>query len=341
MVITLNHRGLGNVPSELSKVGRSFHSTSHLTFFCTIKVTSTLNHSYLIDSRSTSPRTNASTCFLTSTKSAATQLSPSLNLHTSTCRHKNPTRHNRASLLHVQHAISNISDTWVEYRAFRAHRHQFRRTRRGVRAWKRDMRGFRCSCQQLLQTYKTDLSIVTLGDWDKTTASKESKLQITYGTHYTGEKWPATIPYLNHVAYAKYCAIRNTTRAARKARKAAILKKTAEAAVRKVEASAKHTEALKNDTNIAGTLPWRDPIALQAFFEALEHRIKQMESQIELLRRSCRNATSVSFEQWQAATEGAVALESGRTVSCYIELARHRKMGKQCDGWVFGRCFAT
>jgi hypothetical protein len=117
------------------------------------------------------------------------------------------------------------------------------------------MRGFRCGCQQLLQTYKTDLSIVTLGDWDKTTASKESKLQITYGTRYTGEQWPATIPYLNHIAYAIYCAIRNTTRAARKARKAAILKKTAEAAVRKVEASAKHTEALKNDTNIADTLP--------------------------------------------------------------------------------------
>jgi hypothetical protein len=214
-----------------------------------------------------------------------------------TCKDENPTRHNRATLLHVRNALSDIGDVWIVCRTLHADRLRHRRMRRKVRAWKRDMRGFRRDCRQLLHKYKADPSTVTPGDWDKITAGKENKLQITCGKRYAKEKWPATIPYLNLIAYAEYCTVRKAARAAQKARKAAVLENKAAAASRKAEASAKQVEPLENETKIADTLPWRGPIALEAFFKALEHKGTRLEWQVDLLRRSRRNPASVSYEQ--------------------------------------------
>jgi hypothetical protein len=83
------------------------------------------------------------------------------------------------------------------------------------------------------------------------------------------------------------------------------------------------------------------PSPLEAFFKALEHKGTQLERQVNLLRRSRRNPTSVSYEQWQAAIEGTDALETDKTVACYFERARRKKMGEPCDGWVFGRYYGV
>jgi hypothetical protein len=91
------------------------------------------------------------------------------------CRDEHPTRHNRASFLRIQHALSNISEYWVRYRIRRVLRLQYMKMKRKVRAWKRDMITFRHNCRELLRKYKADSNSVTVGDWDKITAGKERR----------------------------------------------------------------------------------------------------------------------------------------------------------------------
>jgi rubrerythrin len=201
------------------------------------------------------------------------------------------------------------------------------------------MRGFRRGCRELLLKYKANPRAVTVDDWDTMKAGKEKKLYITYGKRYSAEKWPKVVPYLNLIAYAEYCAARKAARVAQKARTEARLKKKAAAAARKAETTAKHAKVAENARSTIDDIPWRDPIAMEAIFKALEHKNKQMERQLELLRRSRSNPTWVSYEQWQAAIEGTDALKIDRTIACYVELARRRGMGEPCDGWVFGRYF--
>jgi rubrerythrin len=230
-----------------------------------------------------------------------------------TCRDEFPTRHNRASFLRTQRTLSNISDVWVQYRIHRACRLQFIKTKRKVRVWKRDMRGFRRGCRELLLKYKDNPRVVTADDWDTMTAGKEKKLYITYGKRYSAEKWPKVVPYLNLIAYAEYCAARKAARAAQKARTEARLKKKAAAAARKAETTAKHAKVAENARSTIDDIPWRDPIAMEAILKALEHKNKHI--------------------------EGTDALKIDRTIACYVELARRREMGEPCDGWVFGRYF--
>jgi hypothetical protein len=292
-------------------------------------------HLYFVYSHLTSLRVATSTLLYISTNDtrfSATQAFSNFNLHTMTCRDEFPKRHIRASFLRTQRTLSNISDVWVQYRIHRARRLQSLKTRRKVRVWKRDMRGFRRGCRELLLKYKANPRAVTAEDWDTMTAGKEKKLQITYGKRYSADKWPTTVPYLNLIAYAEYCA-------ARKARTEARLKEKAEAASRKAETAAKHAKAAENARSTINDIPWRDPIAMEAILKALEHKNKQMERQLVLLHRSRSNPTWVSYEQWQAAIEGTDALETDRTIAGYVELARRREMGEPCDGWVFGRYF--
>jgi hypothetical protein len=331
-----------------SVVGRIIHSTSHLTnrarggYSFALMGRLDFAHLYLFYAHSTSLRAATSTLVYISANDTiffATQPFSSFNLHTMTCRDEFPTRHNRASFLRTQRTLSNISDVWVQYRIHRAHRLQFLKTRRKVRVWKRDMRGFRRGCRELLLKYKANPRAVTAEDWDTMTAGKEKKLHITYGKRYSADKWPTTVPYLNLIAYAEYCAARRAARAAQKARTEARLEKKAAAASRKAETAAKHAKVAENERSTIDDIQWRDPIAMEAIFKALEHKNKQMERQLELLRRSRSNPTWVSYEQWQAAIEGTDALQTDWTTACYVELARRREMGEPCDGWVFGRYF--
>jgi hypothetical protein len=68
------------------------------------------------------------------------------------------------------------------------------------------------------------------------------------------------------------------------------MKKKAEAADKKAEAAAK-MKAQAKEKKTVDTIPWRDPIAMEAIFMAREHENKQMERQLELLRRSRLNPT--------------------------------------------------
>jgi hypothetical protein len=327
----VNH-SLDFTPNDGARGGHSIALMGRLDFA----------HLYFVYSHLTSLRVATSTLLYISTNDtrfSATQPFSSFNLHTMTCRDEFPTRHNRASFLRTQRTLSNISDVWVQYRIHRARRLQFIKTRRKVRVWKRDMRGFRRGCRELLLKYKTNPRAVTAADWDTMTAGREKKLQITYGKRYSADKWPTVVPYLNLIAYAEYCAARTAARTARKARTEARLKKKVAAASRKAETTEKHAKAAENERSAIEGIPWRDHIAMEAIFKALEYKNKQMERQLELLRRSRSNSTWVSYEQWQAAIEGTDALETDRTIAGYVELARRREMGEPCDGWVFGRYF--
>jgi hypothetical protein len=258
------------------------------------------------------------------------------------CRDEHPTRHNRASFLRIQHALSNISEYWVRYRIRRVLRLQYMKMKRKVRAWKRDMITFRHNCRELLRKYKADSSSVTVGDWDKITTGKEKKLQIVYGKHYTKKQWPRNIPWLNLIAYAQYRAAhaaRKVERAEQKARKAEVFNKRADAAAKTADAAAKKAKALEKEKNDVDSIPWGDPVAMEALFKAHEYQNKQMERQLELVRRSRSNPTWVSHKQWLAAIQGTDALKTDRTVACYVELARRRETGEPCDGWVYGRYF--
>jgi hypothetical protein len=215
------------------------------------------------------------------------------------CRNEYPTRNNRAPFLRIQHALSEISEYWMRNLIHRALRLQFMNMRRKVRAWTRDTTVLRRSCRELFQKYKADPTSVTLEDWDRVTADKEKKLQITYGKHYTKEQLPRTVIWLNLMAYAQYGAAkaaRKAKHAEQKGRKAEALKKKAEAAAKIAETAAKKSKALQKEKNNADSIPWGDPVAMEALFKASDHNKKQMGRQPELLRRSCSNPIWVSYE---------------------------------------------
>ena len=200
--------------------------------------------------------------------------------------------------------------------------------KRKVRTWKREIHGLNMKLINMDRKYREDPTSVKAEDWDKMVTGQETKLQVIFANKYPREKWPAGIPYLNMIALAQHVAAKKAARA----RKKAALKKTA---LKKPQITA----ALPIHSKPVEVSPWDDPAIMRAQIIRLEHETAQSEKQLVLLKKSRANPMSVSFEQWREAIEGTDAVRKDMTIACYVELARRRAMGEECDGWVYGRYY--
>ncbi|OAL02915.1 hypothetical protein IQ06DRAFT_345892 [Phaeosphaeriaceae sp. SRC1lsM3a] len=144
------------------------------------------------------------------------------------------------------------------------------------------------------------------------------------------EDWPSDVPYLNCIAfYERERKLATEKKNARNARQEQ--KKVAK------EAKAKADEARASETHI----PYDDPQALAELMQELEHQNSQREKQSEFLRRSKIDPVLVSYEKWLDAVQGTDALQTDSTVPRYVKLARRRRIGEECNGWVRGSYFGT
>ncbi|KAH7385310.1 hypothetical protein DE146DRAFT_792190 [Phaeosphaeria sp. MPI-PUGE-AT-0046c] len=186
----------------------------------------------------------------------------------------------------------------------------------------------------LVTAYRKDRTSVTAADWTNAVAGKEKILFAIMGAFNPPEEWPEDVPYLNCIAF--YKKERKQAKEKRKARDARRRQQKAEKEKEK-EAQAKPDEANTSETPI----PYGNPKAMAELVQALEYQINQREKQVELLRMSKVDPELVSHEKWMDAVEGTDALTTDSAVAGYVELAKRRKTGEECDGWVRGRYFGT
>lgn len=184
-----------------------------------------------------------------------------------------------------------------------------------------------------VRAYRKDRISVTPADRTRAVAGEEKHLFAIMGEFNPREEWPGDVPYLNCIAfYERERKLATEKKNARNARNARQQQKKAAK-----EAKAKADEARASETHI----PYDDPQALAELMQELEHQNNQREKQSEFLRRSKIDPVLVLYEKWLDAVQGTDALQTDSTVARYVELARRRRMGEECDGWVRGRSFGT
>ena len=252
------------------------------------------------------------------------------------CRSEHATRENHAPLLRLQHRLSAISIDWINLRIrqhnrrVREHQRIRREARaariimtRKVRAWKREIRELNAKLADMKEKYHKNKASVKVEDWETLVEGQERKMQVLFGKKFPREKWPAGVPYLNFIALME-----------RKGKRDMPKNKTTKKREGKLKPKSLKQRPLPTPTKQEPALQ-TNPLDLRH----LERQNTQLEKQIALLRRSRINPASVSFVQWRDAVADTEAAEKDMTVKCFMELARRREAGGECDGWVFGRYY--
>jgi len=175
------------------------------------------------------------------------------------------------------------------------------------------------------EKYRKDKTSVKVEDWETLVEGQERKMQVLFGKKFPREKWPAGVPYLNFIALMEH---------ERKGKRDMLKNRATKKREGKLEPKSLKQRPLPTPTKQKAALQ-TNPIDLHH----LERQNAQLEKQIGLLRRSRMDPTSVSFAQWRDAVADTDAAEKDMTVRCFMELARRREMGEECDGWVFGRYY--
>lgn len=203
--------------------------------------------------------------------------------------------------------------------------------RRKVRIYRRQVRALHKALHGMIKAWKKDPSSVMPEDWEKAVEGKAKKLGVIYGKRNPRDRWLEDVPYLNFIAL--YERGREKAKRARDARRRQI-KKKAQATKKKVE-----TEKQATAEAAATSIPYHDAEAMAKLIQEYENLNKQLERQMELLRRSKIHPSFVEYDTWMRAVEGTDALTTDSEIAGHVEMARRRKMGEECDGWVRGRFF--
>lgn len=216
--------------------------------------------------------------------------------------------------------------------------------RRKVQAWKKQIFNLNKSIKAMLDHHQKKPEEVKAEDWDQLVDGQDKKLNVIYGKKFPRDKWPTGVPYLNMVALAKHQAAKKATTA--KKPKRASPKKVEKRTTRpqRTERPSLHLSKLslrptKAQNYAVSPSIFDDPAAVVAEIKRLEHHVEKAEKQLTFIRRSRLDPTSVSWEQWQDAIEGTDVMEYDLQIVCYVEMARRRKEGEECDGWVYGMYF--
>lgn len=204
--------------------------------------------------------------------------------------------------------------------------------------------------------------MVTPDDWDRLADGNERKLQIIFGNKFPRRKWPVGIPYLNMIALAQYverskqksvmktlASEKDTTKTTHRKKRltkiapnASVMTKkaTKRNTPRKPEVELHSAAPVPNSpSKVADTSLQESPRSVQAEIHRLECEYEQSKMQLSYIVKSRRDPTSVSLKQWQDAVRGTDVAQVDRRTAGYMELARRRAVGEECDGWAYGMYF--
>lgn len=234
---------------------------------------------------------------------------------------------------------------------------------RKFKAWRQAVRDLAVELDALQRKHCEDHASVAPEDWDKLVKGHERKVQTIFGRKFPRTKWPAGIPYLNMIALRQHVDIRkggNVSKALAPKKVAtekltsrkntltkiapngsALTKMTTKRTSLTKTAVEKHTPAPAPslESKAAETSTQESPLSVQAQILRLEREYEQSRKQLQFIIKIRRDPTSVSFKQWQDAVQGTNVAQVDRRIAGYMELARRRAVGEECDGWAYGMFF--
>lgn len=75
-----------------------------------------------------------------------------------------------------------------------------KKMRRKVWVYNGQVRALHTKLHGMIEAYKKDNDSVTAENWAAAVKGQEKKVTAIYNKHYTREKWPTGVPYLNFIA---------------------------------------------------------------------------------------------------------------------------------------------
>jgi hypothetical protein len=249
-----------------------------------------------------------------------------------------------AEALRLETDLHHLGQIWIIRRhvytlswnqATRNFQAEVKKMKRRVRAWKKSIDALKETIKELGQAWVKDHDSVTPEHWDHIMEGKERKLRWIYRHAHPEAQWPEGVPYLNLIALANKMEANKAELAAERRRNISYAM-----AMKLYQKGMDTKHALEGylERN-PGCDQRNDPIYSMLKEERRAFLKSQEDQQLELLEKSRKDATSVSFEEWEVALAGTPVLKENVQISGYFELARRRMEGQPCDGFAHGLYF--